>query len=186
MSDAALIQAHQAGDGSAIAELMVRHKPALMGMLTNRVGRDAEDLYQETWARVSRSIDTYDERGSFKAWLFQIARRLIIDHYRRSGAQIRLVQNPEETTPSRVDRRHPDQVLMAADVHRVFEAVVNTLDAPTAEVVRMRLRDGLSFKQIAEQQGTPINTALGRMHRALKRIRQALMDEELIDNGRQR
>jgi DNA-directed RNA polymerase specialized sigma24 family protein len=75
---------------------------------------------------------------------------------------------------------------MAADVHRVFEAVVITLDAPTAEVVRMRLRDGLSFKQIAEQQGTPINTALGRMHRALKRIRQALMDEELIDNGRQR
>ena len=92
MSDALLIQAHNAGDPNAISTLMQRYQHALMGMLVNRVGSDAEDLYQETWVRVSDNLPQYDERGSFKAWLFQIARRLVIDHHRRRNARIKTVQ----------------------------------------------------------------------------------------------
>ncbi len=181
MSDAALIQAHHAGDPQAIPALMARYRTALMGMLVNRVGREAEDLYQETWARVSQSLHSYDERGTFKSWLFQVARRLIIDHHRRRSARIHMVSDAANPTPSPPVRSSPDQSRLAADVHRCYQATLASLDAPTREVVHLRLDAHLSFKEIAQRQGVPINTALGRMHRALRRIRADMIAAQLIE-----
>jgi len=184
MSDATLIQAHQAGDPCAISTLMGRYQNSLMGMLVNRVGPDAEDLFQETWVRVSKNINEYDDRGSFKAWLFQIARRLVIDHYRRKRARIQTISSQNDAHSLSVSRLHPEQNLMAAEVHTVFLNVLSQLDEATAEVVRMRLENHASFKSIAAHQDVSINTALGRMHRGLKRIREALIEAELIEPGR--
>ncbi len=184
MSDATLIQAHHAGDPCAISTLMERYQNPLMGMLVNRVGPDAEDLFQETWVRVSKNIRDYDEQGSFKAWLFQIARRLVIDHYRRKRARIQTISSQDDSLPRSISNLHPEQNLMAAEVHAVFLDALSQLDEPTAEVVRMRLEDHIPFKSIAAHQGVPINTALGRMHRGLKRIREALIAADLIEPGR--
>ena len=184
MSDSTLIQAHQAGDPCAISTLMERHQNSLMGMLINRVGSDAEDLFQETWVRVSNNLNEYDDRGSFKAWLFQIARRLVIDHYRRKKARIHTISSQDKVHALPVSRLHPEQGLMAADVHAVFLDALAQLDEATAEVVRMRLEDHISFKEIAAHQGVSINTALGRMHRGLKRIRASLIAAELIESER--
>ena len=86
MDDASLITAHQTGDPAALSMLMRRHQSGLMGFLTLRVGTEAEDLYQETWTRVAKALPSYRDQGTFKAWLYQIARRLIIDLRRRRGA----------------------------------------------------------------------------------------------------
>ena len=180
MSDAALIQAHQAGDTEAIGTLMARHHGILMGMLVNRVGGEAEDLYQETWIRVNKGLHAYDEQGNFKAWLFQIARRLIIDHHRRRGARVVLVQTADVMSPLAVDTHQPDQALIAADIHHSVETALNALEPATAEVIRLRLDQRMPFKDIAAHQGVPLNTTLGRMHRGLKRIRAALIADELI------
>jgi len=179
MSDSVLISAHKAGDRHAIENLMDRHHDPLMGFLVNRVGRDAEDLYQETWVRVSGRLDTYEDRGSFRAWLFQIARRLVIDHHRRAGARIRMVADPDDAVPSAVDSVKPDQAMDAAEVARVFQEVVDSMEPEMAQVVRWRLFDGISFKDIAERQGVPLNTALGRMHRGLNKIRVVLTQNEM-------
>jgi RNA polymerase sigma-70 factor, ECF subfamily len=184
MSDSVLISAHKAGDHHAIGNLMDRHHDPLMGFLVNRVGRDAEDLYQETWTRVSRKLDTYEDRGSFRSWLFQIARRLVIDHHRRAGVRIRMVADPDEAVPSAVDPTQPDQAMEATQMARVFEQVVDTMEPEMAQVVRWRLFDGIPFKDIAERQGVPLNTALGRMHRGLNTIRTALTENQLMNEGR--
>jgi len=181
MSDASLIQAHRSGDQSAFPVLMSRHQDSVMGFLVNRVGTDAEDLFQETWTRVGTRLHTYNETGSFRAWVFQIARRLIIDHHRHNSARIRLVMPPETMTPSSVDTRQPDQQLEAAEIARAFEATVAQMSFEMAEVVRLRLIDGMPFQEIAKRQGVPLNTALGRMHRGLKKIRTTLADRQLID-----
>ena len=185
MSDANLIQAHRSGDQSAFPTLMSRHQDSVMGFLVNRVGTDAEDLFQETWTRVGTRLHTYNETGSFRAWVFQIARRLIIDHHRHNSARIRLVMPHETMTPSSVDTRQPDQQLEAAEIARAFEATVAQMSSEMAEVVRLRLIDGMPFQEIAKRQGVPLNTALGRMHRGLKKIRTTLADRQLIDVEKQ-
>ena len=64
----------------------------------------------------------------------------------------------------------------------VLQAALDALDAPTAEVVRMRLEQNIPFKTIAAHQGVPLSTALGRMHRALKQIRADLIAAKLLED----
>ncbi len=183
MSDSVLIAAHRDGDLNAMGYLMDRHRSSLMGFLVNRVGGDAEDLYQETWTRVSRRLDDYEDRGSFRSWLFQIARRLVIDHHRRSGARVQLVSNTEDTIPSGIDNARPDQAIEAAQVAQVFQEVVDDMDPEMAQVVQWRLFDDITFAEIARRQGVPLGTALGRMHRGLNKLRAALQENQLMNQG---
>ena len=181
MSDSALILAHQSGDVSAFSTLMERHRDPVMGFLVNRVGEDAEDLFQETWSRVGSNLHSYNEVGSFRAWVFQIARRLVIDHHRRKSARITLVLPAEATIPSSIDHQQPFSNVAASDISNAFNDALATMATPTAEVVRLRLVEGQSFKAIAAHQGVPMNTALGRMHRGLKLIRATLETRGLIE-----
>ncbi len=183
MDDAALIEAHQTGDPAALGLLMHRHRAGLMGFLAPRVGTEAEDLYQETWSRVARGLPSYSEKGTFKGWLYQIARRLIIDYRRRRGARIKLVLGNDAAVRDRPSSTQPDDQITAQQVARVLEQAMNQMSPEVAEVVRLRLFDGIPFKEIALQQDIPLNTALGRMHRALKRLRKDLIAAELITQG---
>ena len=182
MSDALLISALKAGDHNAMVALMDRHRDSLMGFLVNRVGRDAEDLYQETWSRVSTKLHTYEEQGSFRSWLLQVARRLVIDHHRRSRVRISTVAHNHQND-GLLSIEPPDQHIQAAQMADVFQKTVDAMDPVIAEVVRYRLFDGLTFKEIALRQGVPLNTALGRMHRGLKQIRAALAHHQFIEKG---
>lgn len=101
-TDDQLMAAARAGEASAFTELYDRHGPALLTFLAG-LTRDralAEDLLQETFVRVYRARDTYEGEGQFRAWLFTIARRLVID-WRRSQ---RIVWSDDpaalETTPA--------------------------------------------------------------------------------------
>ena len=181
MSDSALILAHQSGDLSAFPTLMERHRDPVMGFLVNRVGEDAEDLFQETWSRVGSKLHSYNDVGSFRAWVFQIARRLVIDHHRRKSARITLVLPADTTTPSSVEHQQPFSHVAASNISDALNHALSSMAEPTAEVVRLRLIEGQSFKSIAAHQGVPINTALGRMHRGLKRIRATLEQRGLIE-----
>jgi len=183
MDDASLISAHQTGDPKALSALMARHRPELMGFLSNRVGHDAEDLFQETWSRAAQAMPSYREQGTFKGWLYQIARRLIIDHHRRAGARIRLVLDEDSALHALPSTTRPDQSMAAQQVAAVLQTALDQMTTEMAEVVRLRLIDGVPFKEIATRQGVPLNTALGRMHRALQRLRQDLITAEIIQPG---
>ncbi len=185
MDDAALIAAHQTGDTRAMGTLIDRHGGVLMGFLVARVGEEAEDMYQETWSRAAKGLAHYNEQGSFRAWLFQIARRQLIDQHRRRGARVQLVLVDDTTRPSPSHTAQPDQALAAADVGRSLEQTLQSMETNMAQVVRWRLIDGLPFHEIAQRQGVPLNTALGRMHRALKRIRHDLIEAGLMPQGSQ-
>ena len=75
---------------------------------------------------------------------------------------------------------------ISAEIAHAFQQAMDAMEPKMQEVVRWRLFDGLSFKEIAEMQGVPLNTALGRMHRALKQIRKSLTDKTVMDGGTKR
>ena len=184
MNDATLIDAHLRGDSRALGELMNRHRDSLMGFLVNRVGTEAEDLHQEVWTRVSSGLPTYNEQGTFRAWMFQIARRLITDHHRRKSARIRLVLPDDEPMPSGIDAVGPDAILRARQMSAAFDKAMAAMNPETAEVVHLRLTKQVPFKEIAERQGVPLNTALGRMHNGLNTVRASLEAAGLLEKRR--
>lgn len=173
--DTALLTAWRDGDGHAFGALVERHRGPLMGFLGRRVGQDAEELHQEVWTRVARATGiAFPDDARFRAYLYTTARHLVVDHHRRRSARPELVF-PELPAQGAVVPTVESSIAwqrLWADVH----AALDKLSPPTAEVVRLRLVEDLSFAQIAQRQGAPLNTVLGRMHRGLKDLRAALAD----------
>jgi len=184
MDDATLINAHLHGDARAMSQLMNRHRDSLMGFLVNRVGAEAEDLHQEVWVRVSSALPQYSENGTFTAWVFQIARRLVTDHYRRTNSRIRMVFPDDPSIPSKVDLIGPDADLQEREVADTLHCALAEMKPEIAEVVRWRLFDQTPFKEIALRQNVSLNTALGRMHNGLNKIRSALETKDLVTKRR--
>jgi RNA polymerase sigma-70 factor (ECF subfamily) len=171
-SDEILVRRLRNGDAAAGEELVRRYSGPLLGYLRRMSGSDhtAEELHQAAWVSVLEHLDRFDAKsqaGGFKAWLYRIATNKANDFFRRSGrestatAKLRLV-----TEPSRVD---PDQMDQNEQYERL-QAAIARLPEAQREVVLLRYYSGLKFVEIAELLGCPLNTALGRMHKAMKRL----------------
>ena len=182
-SDDDLVRAFRTGDGSAMEALFGRYRRAVFGWLL-RMSQDegeAEDLHQEVWLKVIRGIDGYSA-GSFRAWLWRVARNAAADRARKHVAEPILDapmeegadaaafvdQVPDETVVSVLTRMEEEERKTA-----VREAV-DGLSRRLKEVVLLRLNGELKFQEIADILGLPIGTVLGRMNLALAKLRQAL------------
>ena len=160
---------------------LVEHlrRPLFAFILKMTEGReDAEEIFQEVWFRVIRSLDSYREKR-FISWLFRIAHNLIIDRARKA----RPMADPhpiEPGQPDEIETRIPAPGITPArqaeghDLGQRIAAAVRCLPQEQKEVFLMRMEGNLPFKEIAKIQGTSINTALARMQYALAKLRDEL------------
>jgi RNA polymerase sigma-70 factor (ECF subfamily) len=183
-SDAGLLRAYAGGDVAALDELVGRHGPALLGFL-KAMTRDtavAEDLFQETWMRVIRKPGGFRD-GSFRAWVWRIATNLRIDRLRRQKhgviLDVALAGGDDAVVPEAVDPAPgPAELLVSKDQVDAIAACVARLPDSQREVFLLRTQAGLSFAEIAKLLRVPLNTALGRMHYAVLRLRRELQAPE--------
>ncbi len=178
--DSDLVVRLQSGDVAAGDELVIRHTRPLLGYLRRITRGDvslAEDLHQATWSSALEHLDSFDVRGrgpGFKPWLFRIATNKANDHFRRRGREARRLDlfasgpGPHRAEPV------VGEAVDDAEAADSLRAAVATLPEPQRMVVELRFWGGLKFTEIAEVVGCPLNTALGRMHKALKKLRHAL------------
>lgn len=147
----------------------------LVGFLRRRVAGDPEEAAQEVWLRVARADADFPNDAAFRGYFYTVARRLVVDLHRRRKARVRLVELDDVTENRSVSGSHaPDGRLQAEEIHRVVEATLAGLKPEIAQVFQWRFQQDVPFKEIAERQGCSINTALGRMHRATKKLAAAL------------
>jgi RNA polymerase sigma-70 factor (ECF subfamily) len=151
----------------------------VLGFLTRRVPGEAEELSQEVWFRVAKANPVCPDEASFRAYVYTVARRLIIDHHRRRMARIQLVHAEPEELERNPGSSNPESQSRANQILHVVEQTLSNMKPEIAEVFRLRMLTNHSFQQIATKQDVGLNTALGRMHRATKLIAQALADAGL-------
>ena len=175
--DEALVRQLKQGEAGAGAELVRRYEATLLGYLRRLSASEhlAEELHQATWLSVLEHLDKFDDAGSgsggFKAWLFRIATNKANDLWRRGGreqaakAGLRLVTADAADPENRTDTQE--------QVERLRRAIEKLPDAQR-EVVLLRYYSGLKFVEIAETLGCPLNTALGRMHKAMAKLKRLL------------
>ena len=183
-TDKELIDAYLAGCDLAFAMLYNRYKRQVYGYLRSFVpGADADDLFQQTWIRVSKKLHRYHCEQKFQAWLFRLARNIALDHLRAAKRKSRYEILPaDEPSPDAVDERgEPWQALADEDMRAQLARALALLSPNQRAVFEMR-QQNVSFKIIAETQDCPIGTVLMRMHYAMNKIRTALQrgdsDEE--------
>ena len=155
----------------------------LYGFLRNLTGNPsvADEIFEETWVKVIDKLPSYRDDGKFSAWLFRVGRNLFIDHIRREkhfAGALRIDDEEVLDLPGK-GTLEPDQTVQNGDLAQVLHSAVQSLPEEQKEVFLLRQQD-LSFKEIAEIQNCPINTALGRMQYALKSLRKIIQD---IDDG---
>lgn len=187
LSDQDLVQAYIKGDQSAIETLINRHRSKVYTyiLLTIRNQQLAEDLFQETFIKVIQSLRSgkYRDNGRFLSWVIRISHNLIIDHFRKEK-QMNSVSNDDSDVDLFNSKKLADQnieeIIVNNQIMSEIRLLINELPEDQREVVLLRHYGGLSFKEIAEQTGVSINTALGRMRYALINLRKLIKEKELV------
>ena len=173
-TDDNLVRAFRNGDEAAMDALVARHGPSLMAYLRAR-SPEAEDVFQETWFRAIRKINHY-KKGSFRAWLIVIARNGMIDGFRRKRPTASLDAEDDrglsmaDTLPGTTVTA--PEILASGESHQRLLEQIEALPAAQREVFMLRTQQELSFAEIAKLLKIPLNTALGRMHYAVTKLRQ--------------
>ncbi|MER8103320.1 RNA polymerase sigma factor [Kitasatospora sp. NPDC094016] len=144
----------------------------------------AEDLAQETWVRVARSIGQYNSRsGGFVPWLFTISRNLVVDHYRAAG---RRTQEILSSTPLAADvpseDEAPERSAERREVAAMLKGCLAKLPERQREAVYLRVCVGLSTAQTAQVLSTRLRpTTEGAVRvlltRGLRKLSQILPED---------
>ncbi|MEN8156552.1 MAG: sigma-70 family RNA polymerase sigma factor [Bacteroidota bacterium] len=186
LNDQELVQAYIKGDQSAIEALITRHRAKVYTyiLLTIKNQQLAEDLFQETFIKVIQSLRAgkYKDNGRLLSWVIRIAHNLIIDHFRKEK-QMNAVSNDDSEVDlfnsKRFSDKNIEEVIVNSQIKSEVRVLINELPADQREVVLLRHYGELSFKEIADQTGVSINTALGRMRYALINLRKMIEEKDL-------
>jgi RNA polymerase sigma-70 factor (ECF subfamily) len=179
VADEVLVRRLKEGDEWAGEDLARRHSLALLRFLQRMVHSDqlAEELHQQTWASALENLDKFEVTsgsGGFKAWLYRIATNKAHDHWRSRGREKKVKEGlklvTEEAAPDASHR------MQGAEAEAKLKAAMDMLPPAQKEILLLRYYGNLKFVEIAEMLGCPLNTALGRMHKAMIRLRELLAE----------
>jgi len=180
MSDSQLIAGYIKGKESNLNKLITRHESRIYTYIISKV-RDADlanDIFQDTFFKVITTLKTkrYNEEGKFLPWAMRIAHNLCIDHFRR------LKRIPTISPRDDFDvfdiisdgSLNVEKTMIKGQIEFDLRKLIEELPEDQKEVLKMRHYADMSFKEIAENTGVSINTALGRMRYALINIRKLI------------
>ena len=186
-SDKELIDNYRNGDVNSFNLLINRHQNQIYSYIMTLVKNKqlADDVFQDTFLKIIQTIKSgkYDDDGRFVPFAMRIAHNLIIDLFRKetriplvesTSDDFNFVDNAPVTDPSIEQSLVMDQVY--SDLHKMIEY----LPMDQREVLRMRIFDDMSFKDIAEVTNVSINTALGRMRYAILNMREMIAANDMV------
>ena len=185
-SDALLVNAYVNGDESALGELIARHKDRIYRFIYSKVyDRDVtEDIFQDTFVKVINTLKkgNYNEEGKFLPWVMRIAHNLVIDYFRRNNRMPKFESNDDFNIFSVLSDGdlNAERSMIKDQVQKDVQRLIEELPEDQKEVLTMRIYKDMSFKEISEQTGVSINTALGRMRYALINLRKVIDKHQIV------
>ena len=165
--DSRTIQRALAGDQSALAYIYDTYAKSIYRYHHSRVGNtpDAEDLTSQTFMAVIEALPRYQHRNNFTAWIFQIARSKVMDHFRRNHAH-------EEIHESVADPAQGEalETVVRNESRARLQSLLHLLDEDERELIRLRYTAELSFVEIAQLLGRKEDAVRKSIRRILNRL----------------
>ncbi|HEY0721733.1 MAG TPA: sigma-70 family RNA polymerase sigma factor [Gammaproteobacteria bacterium] len=174
-SDEVLISRYFGGEMPAFETLYSRYRAPLYRFMLRslRSKAEVEDLYHEVWSRIITASQRFSDAtpGAFRAYLYQIARHLLIDRGRRATLQLVEADDPPEVAS---DAPAPDEQLHYADCGERLLLAIDGLPAEQREAFLLKEESGLSLEQIAALVSAGRETIKSRLRYAMKKLRELL------------
>jgi len=166
-SDAALVRNSQNGSLEAFGQLVARYEPRICHFLFRLVGQveDAEDLTQVAFIKAWRSLRAFEETGNFSAWLYTIARRTALNHFRVKPPVDPHPQSDGETLMA-VDSSDPASVLAQKEETAALWRLARGLKPKQYEALWLRYGEGFSIAESAQILGISQLRTRVLIHRA--------------------
>ena len=184
--DSTLISDYIQGNEAALAVLIKRHQQRLFSFIYSKVKNKniTEDIFQDTFIKVIRTLKkgNYNEEGKFLPWVMRISHNLVIDHFRKTN-RMPSFKNTDEFDIFSVlsdGSLNAEKKIIQEQIYSDVKELVNELPEEQKEVLVMRMYKDMSFKEISENTGVSINTALGRMRYALINMRKLIEKHNII------
>ena len=159
LSDAVLVKQYASGNEWALAQLIERHKSRIYSFIFSKIkDRDlSDDIFQETFIKVINTIrkENYNEEGKFLPWVMRIAHNLIIDYFRKQS-KVKMQRDHEEYSvfSKMLDgEMNIENKMIAGQIEDDLHVLIQKLPEDQQEIIRLRLFDDLTFKEIAELNG---------------------------------
>lgn len=186
IEDSVLVKDYMNGDERALEKLIDRHNQRLSSFIYSKVqDREVtEDIFQDTFMKVIRTLKkgNYNEEGKFLPWVMRISHNLIIDYYRKNKRMPRFEGSNDFNIFSIIsdDQLNAERRIIKDQIDQDLTLLIKELPKDQKEVLEMRLYKDMSFKEISENTGVSINTALGRMRYALINLRKIVEKNNII------
>ena len=182
MNEKALIKKCQHGDRQAFDALIRLYYDYVSGFLLKTTADEtlSEDLTQETFLKMIRSIEKFDPggRAGFGTWLITIAKNCYIDHLRRN----RIYLEDIESLPIEEERNVAEEVEQKLRYEQVL-AAMETLPPEQALAIRLKYVEDMTLAQIAQRFGVQPKTIKSRIHDGTVKLRRKLNFKERADDA---
>lgn len=177
-TDEELVTLYATGKDEAFDVLLERYKDRLFSYILYHVRNAdvAEDIFQETFVKVIVTIrdGRYTESGKFYSWISRIAHNLVIDFFRREKGENTVSTDETEVdllNNAKLSDRCTQSTMDSEQTFVDLQHLIEKLPEEQREVVQMHYFQEMTFKEIAEEKGISINTALGRMRYGILNMR---------------
>ncbi|MCF6294536.1 MAG: sigma-70 family RNA polymerase sigma factor [Flavobacteriaceae bacterium] len=186
IKDAVLVSNYINGDEHSLSVLIKRHKQKIYSFIYSKVfDRDVtEDVFQDTFIKVIKTLKLgkYNEEGKFLPWVMRIAHNLVIDHFRKNNRMPKFDNSNDFNIFSVLSDSslNAEKSLIKGQVEEDIKRLIEELPEDQKEVLIMRMYNDMSFKEISENTGVSINTALGRMRYALINLRKVIEKHNIV------
>ena len=184
--DSVLVSDYINGNEKSFEILIARHQQRIYNFIFSKVlDRDiTEDVFQDTFIKVIKTLKKgkYNEEGKFLPWVMRIAHNLVIDHFRRNK-RMPTFKNTDEFDIFSVlgdGELNAEKLLVKEQILSDVRKLIDELPEDQREVLKMRMYKDMSFKEISENTGVSINTALGRMRYALINLRKLIEKYNMV------
>ena len=188
-TDSWLISEYRNGNEKTLSILIERHQKDLFSFIFYKLMDEdlANDIFHDTFMKIIVTLKEgrYNEEGKFILWAKRIAHNLIIDHYRVKAKHIKVSETSYDNDEFSIfdlisgNEENIEEKLISEQIQHDLTRMLVFLPENQQEVIKLRFFDGLSFKEIADQTETSINTTLGRVRYALINLRK-IMDQHHI------
>jgi RNA polymerase sigma-70 factor (ECF subfamily) len=180
-TDEQLIANYLAGDEKSLEVLYSRYLKPIYSFVYRYAGSasDAEDVTQEVFVRVWHSLKRFNQKKSFKTWIFSIAKNAAVDHLKKKKtipfSEFDMEDDGNLIADTLADPSPlPQELLGKAGMAQMLNSAIEKLSPKYRMVLFLRYNDHFNFREIAEALGEPLPTITARHRRALVKLKEIL------------